>query len=162
GGSQAMKVLLGEDDEDLSELLAHALRRAGHQVVKATDGCQALARWRTGQPDFMLLDVNMPRLDGFEVCQRVRQQSMRPIAMLTVRAQEHDIIHGLQIGADDYVVKPVSARQLMARMSAVLRRTRPAAGAPEAAQTLRVGDLVLDLLPCELRQGGRPVHLTPL
>ena len=156
-----MKVLLVDDDVDLLDLTTYALRREGYAVVAATDGQQALARYEAERPDLVVLDGNLPRLNGFEVCRRIRQAGATPIVMLTARDQEEDIVRGLQLGADDYVTKPFSAKQLVARMKAVLRRSQ-ADPYRQAASVVRAGDLVLDLQSHEATKGGRAVQLTPL
>ena len=156
-----MKVLLVEDDLDLLDLTTYALRREGYSVLAAVDGQQALQRWEEETPDIILLDVHLPKLNGFEVCRRIRAESETPIIMLTARSEEEDIVRGLQVGADDYVTKPFSAKQLSARMKAVLRRCR-SDPYREPVSELRVGDLVLDLQSHEAIKGGRSIQLTPL
>ncbi len=160
-----MKALIVDDDRVLADVLAFTLRREGFEVAQAYDGEAALQRWTEEQPDLIVLDVNMPKLDGFAVCQRIRaeergaRQAGTPIILLTVRDEENDIVHGLELGADDYITKPFSPRQLVARAHAVLRR----AGKATVAATRRVGELILDPSRRELRVGqGGPVSLTPL
>ena len=119
-----MKALIVDDDRVLADVLAFTLRREGFQIVLAHDGETALQRFAEEQPDLVVLDVNMPRMDGFAVCRRLRQQSDTPIILLTVRGEEDDIVAGLELGADDYMTKPFSPRQLVARVQAVLRRSR--------------------------------------
>jgi DNA-binding response OmpR family regulator len=156
-----MKVLVVEDDVDLLDLLTYALRREGFGVIGAWDGMQALHRWESEKPDIILLDANLPKLDGFEVCRRIRAGSQAlPIIMLTARDEEEDIVHGLHLGADDYVAKPFSAKQLVARIRAVLRRQTDIYR--RAADKLEVGDLVLDLEAYEAVRDGVPVALTAL
>jgi len=156
-----VKVLIVEDDVDLLDLTTYALRREGYEVVAAVDGTQGLARWEAERPDLVLLDGNLPGLNGFEVCRRIRQAGATPIIMLTARDQEEDIVRGLQLGADDYVTKPFSAKQLGARMKAVLRRSQ-ADPYRQAAGVVRAGDLVLDLQSHEVTKGGQAVQLTSL
>jgi DNA-binding response OmpR family regulator len=156
-----MKVLVVDDDVDLLDLTAYALRREGYTVSAATDGQQALHRWESDRPDIVLLDVNLPKLNGFEVCRRIRHKSETPIIMLTARDEEEDVVRGLQLGADDYVTKPFSAKQLTARMKAVLRRSQ-ADPYRQAVSVLRAGDLTLDLHSHEVTKGGKLVQLTPL
>ncbi len=153
-----MKALVVDDDRVLADVLAFTLRREGFEVVQAYDGEAALECWAEEQPDLVVLDVNMPRLDGFAVCQRIREQADTPIILLTVRGEEDDIVHGLKLGADDYVTKPFSPRQLVARAHAVLRR----AGRSVAPAIRQVGELTLDPSRRELSTGGVPVPLTPL
>jgi DNA-binding response OmpR family regulator len=154
-----MRALIVDDDRVLADVLAFTLRREGFQVVLAHDGAQALACWAEERPDLIILDVNLPKLDGFAVCQRIREEADTPILLLTVRGEEDDIVHGLELGADDYVTKPFSPRQLVARARAVLRRA-----ARTGPPTLRqVGELTLDPSRRELRMGGgEAVSLTAL
>lgn len=139
-----MKALVVDDDRVLADLVAFALRREGFEVLKAYDGLQALKTWEEQKPDLLILDVNLPNpsswVDGFEICRRVRVVDDVPIILLTVRGEEEDIVNGLQLGADDYILKPFSPRQLVARIQAVLRR----AGKARPASLLQVGDLTFD------------------
>ena len=152
------KILVVDDDLALADVLAFTLRRAGFQVVLAYDGPMALERYAVEQPDLIVLDWTLPRLDGLEVCSRVRAGSHVPIIMLTVRNTDDEVVAALEAGADEYVTKPFSPRQLVARIRAVLRR---AVGEPQAA--LRVGSLSLDVERREALWDGRaPVRLTRL
>jgi DNA-binding response OmpR family regulator len=154
-----MKALVVDDDRVLADVLAFTLRREGFEVVLAHDGEAALRCWTEEQPDLVVLDVNMPRLDGFAVCRRIRAQADTPIILLTVRGEEDDIVHGLGLGADDYITKPFSPRQLVARAHAVLRR----AGKATAPAIRQAGELALDPSRRELSIGeGEAVSLTPL
>ncbi len=154
-----MKALVVDDDRVLADVLDFTLRREGFQVIQAHDGQVALQRWAEEQPDLIVLDVNLPKLDGFSVCQRIREQADTPIILLTVRGEEDDIVHGLKLGADDYITKPFSPRQLVARAHAVLRR----AGRTAAPAIRRAGGLELDSRRREMRiDQGNPVALTPL
>src|SRR4030095_4416378 len=105
-----MKVLVVDDDVDLLDLMTYALRREGYNVLTAVDGQQALQRWEAERPDIILLDGNLPKLDGFEVCRRIRHGAKTPIIMLTARDEEADVLRGLQVGAGDYDPQPVSAQ----------------------------------------------------
>jgi DNA-binding response OmpR family regulator len=125
-----VKALIVDDDLVLADVLAFTLRREGFEVLLAHDGVTALSRWEQELPDIVVLDVNLPRRDGFEVTREIRQQGSTPIILLTVRGEEDDIIRGLQIGADDYIVKPFSPRQLVARVRAILRRATKMTTAP--------------------------------
>ena len=156
-----MKVLVVDDDVDLVDLTTYALRREGYSVLSAIDGQQALLRWESEKPDIIVLDANLPKLNGFEVCRRIRQESDTPIIMLTARDEEEDILRGLQFGADDYMTKPFSAKQLTARMKAVQRRCQ-ADPDREPVREVRAGDLVLDLQSHEATKGGKLVQLTAL
>ncbi len=140
-----MKVLLVDDDLDLMRLIGFALRQAGYLVIEAADGLQALTTFEREQPDLVILDVNLPGLNGFEVCKRIRAQAATPIMMLTVRNTEEDEVHGLDQGADDFLTKPFSPRSLLARVRALLRRgeTAPAEGETRE-RSLKNGDLALD------------------
>ncbi|MBV9357771.1 MAG: response regulator transcription factor [Chloroflexi bacterium] len=156
-----MKVLVVDDDVDLLDLMTYALRREGYDVSAAVDGQQALSRWETEHPDIVLLDGNLPKMDGFEVCRRIRHESTTPVIMLTARDEEDDILRGLQIGADDYMTKPFSAKQLAARMKAVLRRCQSDPYREPTSQ-VQVGNLVLDLQSHEVTRDGEPIQLTRL
>jgi DNA-binding response OmpR family regulator len=154
-----MRALVVDDDRVLADVVAFALRREGFRVILAHDGNMALSRWEEDRPDLIVLDVNLPKLDGFSVCQRIRESDEVPILLLTVRDEEDDIIRGLNLGADDYLTKPFSPRQLVARARAILRRSSP------KALTFRrqSGDFSFDRSRRELfidEQG--PIHLTPL
>lgn len=152
-----MKLLLADDDAALAEVTAFALRRAGYAVVMAADGVQALECWAAEQPDLVLLDIQMPYKDGFAVCRELRAQSTVPIIMLTVKSSDDDVVDGLQLGADDYVTKPFSPRQLVARVEAVLRRRGPV---PQSR--LAAGQIALDPEQHLMLVTGQPVRLTRL
>jgi DNA-binding response OmpR family regulator len=117
-----MKILVVDDDRDLRDILVFAFRKAGYLVVEAADGEEALTVFEREAPDLVVLDVNMPKLDGFEVCRRLRARSSVQILMLTVRGEEADLVRGLDLGADDYMAKPFSPQTLLARVRALLRR----------------------------------------
>ena len=154
-----MKALIVDDDRVLSDVLAFTLRRAGFQIVQAGDGEEALQRWADEQPDLIVLDINLPKIDGFTVCQRIRQQDDTPILLLTVRGEEDDIVRGLELGADDYITKPFSPRQLVARAQAVLRR----AGKSPTPGVRQVGTLTFDPRRREVTlDQGEAISLTPL
>jgi DNA-binding response OmpR family regulator len=154
-----MKALIVDDDRVLADVVAFALRREGFEVVQAFDGPSALACWAEERPDLIVLDVNLPRIDGFTVCQRIRREADTPIIMLTVRSEDADVVRGLELGADDYITKPFSPGQLVARARAVLRRT----GLPPVASPRQVGDLILASSRREVRIGRNdPISLTPL
>ncbi|MGV2435688.1 MAG UNVERIFIED_CONTAM: response regulator [Anaerolineae bacterium] len=118
-----MKALIVEDDMVLADVVAFTLRREGYEVLLAQDGETALERFEAEKPAIILLDLNLPKLDGVAVCRKIRQSHNTPIIMLSVRDSDADVIRGLEIGADDYLTKPFSPAQLLARMRAVLRRT---------------------------------------
>jgi len=155
-----MKTLVVDDDLALADVVSFTMRRAGFEVIVAHDGQAALDRWQAESPELIILDLNLPKLDGLKVCQQIRASSQTPIIILTVRGQEDDIIRGLQFGADDYMVKPFSPRQLVARAEAVLRRAK---GAPHPSAPLQAGDLTLDPAKGTAARVGAPdVKLTRL
>ena len=135
-----MKILIADDDPRLRELVSLALQRAGYAVITASDGQRALVHAAREAPDLIVLDVGMPEMDGFEVCRRIRATSQVPVLFLTARDEEIDRILGLELGADDYVTKPFSPRELVARIKAILKRTRGGA----VAHVLRHGRVTLD------------------
>ncbi|HVF61526.1 MAG TPA: response regulator transcription factor [Thermoanaerobaculia bacterium] len=153
-----MKILVVDDDLDLLGLVSYALRQGGYLTVEAVDGEAALAAWERERPDLVILDVNLPKLSGFAVLERLRAKSRVPVMMLTVRAAEEDVVRGLDLGADDYLAKPFSPRTLLARVRALLRRV-----GVEKPGELAAGDLALDLEQQLIRvRGGSAVRLTPL
>jgi DNA-binding response OmpR family regulator len=150
-------VLLIEDDPAVREGLGLGLRRHGHQVEPAVDGERGLRLLGTENPDIVVLDVMLPGIDGFEVCRRIRAAGNVPIIMLTARDDDIDVVSGLEAGADDYVVKPVQARVLDARIKAVLRRHSGNADQDREQH----GDLLIDRAALEVSKAGEPVPLTP-
>ena len=159
GMSQAT-VLVIDDEKDVLELLRYNLEKAGFEVVAARDGESGLQAAMAAPPEAILLDIMMPGLDGLAVCRRLREEPRTariPIILLTAKAGEADRVVGLELGADDYVVKPFSPRELVARIRALLRRMAPAAADGE---TVRRGDLVVDTGRHEVTWGGKPVALT--
>ena len=154
-------ILVIDDDAHLREVAQYALEREGFTVELALDGAAGLARARAGGVDLVVLDVMMPELDGREVCRRLRAEGNLPIIFLSSRGDEVDRIVGLELGGDDYLAKPFSPRELVARIKAVLRRHQgPAPAATEPPEVLEVGPLLLDPGRHELTCGGEPVHLT--
>ena len=151
-----MRVLLVEDEDAIAEPLAEGLRREGFSVERVATGREALD---ADEPDFVLLDVGLPDMDGFSVCRDLRSRSSVPIIMVTAKGEEVDRVVGLEVGADDYVVKPFGIRELVARIRAVSRRTseRPAASRTAVA----LGPLELDTRSRRVAVGGREVDLTP-
>ena len=148
-----MKVLLVEDEDSIAEPLAEGLRREGFTVERAATGAEALA---AGPADVVLLDLRLPDTDGYAVCRGLRERSDVPIIMVTARGEEVDKVIGLELGADDYVVKPFGLRELIARIHAVTRRTQPA----PAAGPLRVGALEVDVRARRARLDGAELALT--
>jgi len=153
-------VLVVDDEENLVELVQGYLERDGYDVLTAGDGPTALALTRDEKPDLIVLDLMLPGIDGLEVCRRVRQFSDAYILMLTARAEEVDKVVGLSVGADDYLTKPFSPRELVARVRAMLRRPRSSTAEPEAPVPRKLGDLVIDTARFEVRKRGEPVALT--
>ncbi|HYN20114.1 MAG TPA: response regulator transcription factor, partial [Thermoanaerobaculia bacterium] len=153
-----MKILVVDDDLELLGLISYALRQAGYLVVEAADGVAALAAFDKEEPELVVLDVNLPRLSGLEVCKRIRATSRIPIMMLTVRSGEDDQVQALDLGADDYLTKPFSPRTLLARVRALLRRVGAEKPAP-----LSAGDFTLevDRQAVSVKEGP-PVRLTKL
>jgi len=147
-----MKALIVDDDLALADIIAFTMRHAGYEVIMAHDGQKALDRWRTESPDLIILDLNLPKLDGMAVCQQIRALSDTPIIILSVRGEEEDVVKGLKLGADDYMVKPFSPRQLVARAEAVLRRSNVQ---QISLAPLTVGDWMLDPARKELYYGDR-------
>ena len=156
-----MKVLLVDDDIDLLDVTSYALRREGFNVIVATDGLQAQQRWETDHPDLVVSDVAMPRMNGLELCQRIRRDSTTPVILLTAMNGEEQIIKGFELGADDYVTKPFSPRQLAMRIRAVWRRGSMTSE-PDAVRQLRVGELVLDVESHEVIHRDQDIQLTPI
>jgi DNA-binding response OmpR family regulator len=153
-----VKILLVDDDPDLLTVTAFALQQAGFLVVKASDGLEALDAFQREQPDLAVLDINLPKLSGFELARKLRERSKIPLIMLTARNEEEDVVRALGIGADDYLSKPFSPKILLARVKALLRRV-----GLEAEETVELGGLSLDAAELTLR--GLPrgdVRLTPL
>jgi DNA-binding response OmpR family regulator len=155
------RILIVDDEPPIVDMLAYNLKRANYEVLIARDGEEALAQARREQPDLIILDLMLPRLDGLEVCRALRRERDVPIIMLTARDAEVDRVVGLELGADDYVVKPFSVRELMARVKNVLRRAapRPAETAPD---TIRVDRLTVDATRHEARLGDAELELTAL
>ena len=156
----AAKILVVEDEEPISQLLAYNLQKEGFGVVTAVDGDEALVSIAEGKPDLVILDWMLPNVSGIELCRQFRARNDTrdiPVIMLTARSEEEDRVRGLDVGADDYVTKPFSMSELVARMRAVLRRTSPAV----AGDVASFADLVLDRELCRVRRGKRDVHLGP-
>jgi len=161
------KILIVEDEPTLLDTLEYNLTRQGYQVYVAADGLSALEMARREHPDLIVLDIMLPGLDGFEVCRILRQEMTVPILMLTARDEEVDKVVGLEVGADDYMTKPFSMRELLARVKALLRRVRlireelTAGENAIAGERLIFGDLVIDLTRREVLHQGNPLNLKP-
>ena len=149
-------VLLVEDDASIREVATLGLEQAGLRVTAAGDGREGLDRFRQGGVDLVVLDVMLPSLDGFEVCREIRRESQAPIVMLTARSELHDVVVGLELGADDYVTKPFELPELVARVKAVLRRAAPAGD----GATINVAGLEIDPGGFTARKRGEELQLT--
>ncbi|MDF5752998.1 response regulator transcription factor [Spongiactinospora sp. TRM90649] len=153
------RILVAEDDPTVAEVVARYLERDGHSVDCVGDGAEALRRALSDPPDLMVLDLMLPELDGLTVCRRLRERRSVPVIMLTALGAEMDRVAGLEIGADDYVTKPFSPRELALRVQSVLRRVRGAT-APAVTGVLSDGDLRVDVGAHEVALAGRPITLT--
>ena len=153
----AKKILLIDDEPEILEICRDYLKASGYDVVTARDGAQGLSFARRGKPDLIVLDLMMPEMDGLDVCRAIRRESNVPIIMLTARVEETDKLIGLEIGADDYITKPFSPRELVARVKVILRRVSGDA----TAEVIRVGNVSLDRTQYEVEVGKRVITLTP-
>jgi two-component system alkaline phosphatase synthesis response regulator PhoP len=151
-------ILVVDDEFEIVKVVRAYLEQNGFRVLTASDGQQALAIFRHDHPDLIILDLNLPSLDGLDVCRSIRRDSNVPIIMLTARVEETDRLIGLEIGADDYMLKPFSPREVVARVRAVLRRS---SAAPEPPNTLSIGELKIDLNKHEVQLQDRLIDLTP-
>ncbi len=155
-------ILVVEDEKEIRDLLAHCLRKEGFAPILAADGETAISKARKEKPDLVLLDILLPKADGLEVLRGIRSSpgiEGTPVVMLTAKGEETDRVVGLELGADDYITKPFSPREVVARIRAVIRRSRPAGREAEAAPLVH-GDLRMDLDRHEVRFRGEPVSLT--
>jgi DNA-binding response OmpR family regulator len=165
---RASRILLVDDERAILTLLSYPLRKDGYEVVQAADGNEALSRFAESRFDLVVLDVMMPKLDGLEVCRRLRAQSSVPIIMLTAKAEEIDKVLGLELGADDYITKPFSMREFRSRVKAALRRAgmgaAPVAGSAQSEradeQPLQAGELAIDFAKRSVRVRGEHVQTT--
>jgi len=155
------RALVVEDDPNIVDLIRSNLSVRGFDTVVSVDGVRALQLLETETPDIVLLDLMLPEVDGFELCRQIREQSAVAIIVVSARGGERDKVTALNMGADDYMTKPFSIEELLARITATLRRTRPAAGPDLAPPVIVVGDLSIDLASQQVTRGGHPVHLTP-
>lgn len=153
-------ILVVDDEKPIVDILKLNLEKNGFSVLTAYDGEQAVAVAAREHPDLILLDVMLPKMDGFQVCQKIRETLATPIIMLTAREEEVDKVLGLELGADDYMTKPFSLRELMARVKANLRRTQLAFGEGQSSNVLKYGDLEIDLERYEVKKRGEVVELT--
>ena len=150
------KILVVDDDANICELLRLYLTKEGYQVTVANDGEEGLEKFNAVKPDMVLLDVMMPRMDGLEVCRRIRKAGNTPVMMLTAKGETFDKVLGLELGADDYMVKPFDAKEVVARIKAVLRRCQPEGD----SSILRSGEVSLDTRAHTVLSGGERVDLT--
>ena len=155
----SVKILVADDDRNIAELLRLYLVKEGYTAVLAADGEEAFELFQSENPDLILLDLMMPKMDGRMVCQKIRETSQVPIIMLTAKGEVYDRIQGLELGADDYVVKPFDAKEVMARIKAVLRRASPEEKSAEGVYDF--DNLHLDMSSYELRVGGKVVEAPP-
>jgi len=156
----AATILVIDDDQTLLNLLAKHIAKADYQAITATNGILGLQAFYDNHVDLVVLDVMMPKMDGWTVCERLREVSAVPILMLTAKADERDRLRGFRLGIDDFVAKPFSAAELLARVGAILSRSKHSAEEPSVAPIVR-GDLVIDLTDRRVTRAGKVVHLTP-
>ena len=156
----APRILLVDDEHAVQKLLAYPLRKEGYEVVSALDGREALERLRDGGFDLVVLDVMLPKLDGFEVCRQVRARSAVPIIMLTAKTEEIDKVLGLELGADDYITKPFSVREFRSRVKAVLRRAALVRTDDAPEEAIEDGELRIDFERRQVELAGEQVRLT--
>jgi len=156
-----IRVLIVEDDQTLLSVLEYNLAKEGYNVVTAADGVKALEATRKDKPDLIILDIMLPKMSGFEVCRILRKEMTVPILMLTAREDEIDKVVGLDLGADDYVTKPFSMRELLARVRAMLRRVEMQAPKPAGITLFKVGDIEVDIGRHTATKRGCTLDLTP-
>ena len=154
------RILLVDDEHSVQKLLAYPLRKEGYEVVSALDGREALDRLRDGTFDLVVLDLMLPKVDGFEVCRQLRSRSAVPIIMLSAKAEEIDKVLGLELGADDYITKPFSVREFSSRVKAVLRRAALVRGDEDQEEPVERGDLRIDFEKRNVEIRGEAVRLT--
>lgn len=152
------KILLIEDEAPIADSVAYSLRSEGFEVEIAVDGLDGLSKYRAFTPDLIVLDLMLPKLSGFDLCRSVRKESSTPIIMLTAKTEEIDRVVGLELGADDYVPKPFSVRELVARIRAILRRTEAARGEGDYTR-LQAAGITMDLMRRRVTIGGEMIHL---
>ena len=161
GGSDRTTVLLVEDDQNIVDLVRTNLIARAHDVVVSKDGIDAVAMVEAHHPDAVLLDLMLPGVDGFELCRELRQRSPVGIIVLSARRAETDKVRALNLGADDYMTKPFGIEELLARINATLRRSRPGPAEAARPEVVRAGDVEIDLAARKVTKGGELVHLTP-
>ncbi len=156
----AFKILIADDDKNICELLRLYLEKEGHTVFIANDGEEALTRFNAESPDIVLLDIMMPKLDGWQVCREIRKKSDTPIIMITAKGETFDKVLGLELGADDYVVKPFDTKEIVARVKAVLRRTGNSSSENNNKEVV-YDKLVVNMVKYELKVDGKVVDTPP-
>ncbi len=154
------KILIVDDEKNIVEIVKFNLEREGFKTIEAYDGEQAIKLALQENPDLIILDIMLPKVDGFTVCRKLREKIQTPIIMLTAKAEEVDEVLGLELGADDYITKPFSPRGLMARVKANLRRTVANDNSRQSGNVLRCGDITIDLDRYEVRRGDEIIELT--
>lgn len=152
------RVLVVDDEPQIVKVVRAYLEKGGFQVTTAADGNAALAVFRQSRPDFVILDLNLPGMDGLDICRTIRRESNVPILMLTARVEEADRLIGLELGADDYVVKPFSPREVVARVRTIFRRTM---SEPAKSEVIQAGELMIDLSGHAVSRSDQPIDLTP-
>jgi two-component system KDP operon response regulator KdpE len=155
------RALVVEDDPNIVDLIRANLAVRGFDTVVSNDGMRALQLLETEEPDIVLLDLMLPAVDGFELCRQIRERSAVAVIVVSARGGERDKVTALNMGADDYMTKPFSVEELLARITANLRRTRSAGAAEPAPPIVTAGDIVIDLASQQVTKAGQPVHLTP-
>ncbi len=155
------RVLIVEDDPNIVDLIRSNLTVRGFDTLVSADGIRALSLLESGEPDVVLLDLMLPEIDGMELCRAMRERSSVGIIVVSARRGERDKVSALNMGADDYMTKPFSIEELLARITATLRRTRPVAAEPAADTMITIGDIVLDLARRRVTRNGDDIHLTP-
>jgi two-component system, OmpR family, KDP operon response regulator KdpE len=155
------RALVVEDDPNIVDLIRANLAVRGFDTVVSVDGGKALQLLETEEPDIVLLDLMLPEVDGFDLCRQIRERSPVAIIVVSARGGERDKVTALHMGADDYMTKPFSIEELLARITATLRRTRPQLPREQATQVIAIGDITIDLAGQQVRRKNQPVHLTP-
>jgi two-component system, OmpR family, KDP operon response regulator KdpE len=159
--TDATRILVVEDDRNIVDLIRANLSVRGYDVVVSDDGSKVLWMLEVERPDLVILDLMLPGADGFELCREIRERSPVGIIVVSARRGEHDKVSALNLGADDYITKPFGVEELLARISATLRRTRPGTAEPAEDPRIEIGDVVIDLDAQLVTSAGKAVHLTP-
>ena len=157
-----MRILLADKDPDVLDVTTYALRRYGFEVTAVRDGLQALRCWKDTAPDLVLAELDLPGMNGFALCQEIRQHSATPVVIVSARNSDEDVVHSFQVGADDYVIKPLSHRQLAMRIRAIVNRASGTPGPNVDGGELHAGKLRLDLESHEVIKNAQVVRLTPI